>query len=336
MNLLAIIAGLTVSVGSALQPRTSATATTGDELRVMTFNIRYGTAGDGPDRWTERREMVYDVIRQHRPDVVGLQEALRFQLDEIRAAVPGYGEIGVAREDGKQKGEYSAILYREDRLKVADSGTFWLSDTPEVVGSTTWGNKLTRICTWARFEDRAGGGVFWMYNSHLDHQSQRSRERSVELLAQRIAAGREKADGPVIVTGDFNAGEDNPAVTYLVGGALKGSGVKIQGSEKPTTRPMVGDGPRDVEGDRLGLATRPALDAKARLVDTFRALHPDAKEFGTFHGFKGSRTGDKIDYILVSQGVKTLEAEIIHDNRDGRYPSDHYPVCAILRLRSVP
>jgi len=222
--------------------------------------------------------------------------------------VPGYGEIGVGREDGKEKGEYSAILYRQDRFRVIDSGTFWFSDTPEKVGSTSWGNKLTRICTWAQFDDQATRRAFWMYNMHLDHQSQRSRERSVELLARRIAAGRAKAEGPVIVTGDFNADESNPAVTYLVGG----SGFGVQGSAKSETRP--------------------ALDEKARLVDTFRALHPDAKEAGTFHDFKGGRNGEKIDYILVSPGVQPLEAEILHDSRGGRYPSDHFPVFARVRM----
>ena len=107
---------------------------------------------------------------------------------------------------------------------------------------------------------------------------------------------------------------------------------RVQGSEKSTSRPMVGDGPRQVNGDKLGLATRPALEEKARLVDTFRALHRDIKEFGTFHGFKGSRTGEKIDYILVSQGVKPLEAEIIYDHQGERYPSDHFPVMARVRL----
>lgn len=326
ISMLMATVGLSFAVFSA-QPASRPEQMAG-ELRVMTFNIRYGTAGDGENRWGRRRELVFDVFRRHRPDVVGLQEALRFQLDEIRAAVPGYGEIGVGREDGQKAGEYSAILYREDRLRPVKSGTFWFSDTPEVVGSKSFGNTLPRICTWARFEDRDGGGAFWFFNLHIDHQSQRSRERSVELLARRIAASREQADEPVIVTGDFNAAEQNPAVTYLVGA----SGAWVQSARRSAAQPMVGDGPRDAEGDRLGLATRPALDEKSRLVDTFRTLHPDAREVGTFNDFKGTKTGDKIDYILVSQGVTTLAAEILRDHRDGRYPSDHFPVLAVVRL----
>jgi endonuclease/exonuclease/phosphatase family metal-dependent hydrolase len=314
LNLIAT--SLLASILSAGQPATQPERAAG-ELGVMTFNIRYGTADDGDDRWSKRCELVFDVIRRQRPDVIGLQEALRFQLDEIRAALPGYAELGVGREDGKKKGEYSAILYREERLRPVESGTFWFSDTPEVVGSITWGNKLARVCTWARFEDRAGGGAFLFFNLHIDHQSQPSRERSTELLARRIAE-RKPTDVPVIVTGDFNAGEANPAVRYLV----EGAGFRVQGSANTETRPS----------DEVQAASRPAGVESPRLVDTFRALHPEAKIVGTFNGFKGTTTGEKIDYILVTPGVTPLAAEILKDSRDGRYPSDHFPVVAKVRL----
>lgn len=290
----------TAAEPAAVSSRPAAQA---DELRVMSFNIRYGTAGDGENRWERRREILFDVIRKHSPDVLGLQEALRFQLDEIRKAVPGYAEIGKGRDDGKEKGEYSAILYRTARLQPVESGTFWLSDTPEVPGSKTWGNRLPRICTWARFEDRVTGGTFFAYNTHLDHQSQPSRERSTEMLAKRIAQ-RRPADAPVVVTGDFNADERNPAILHLLGPAGKAGST--------------------------GGAT---ADAPIRLVDTFRVLHPDAKEFGTFNGFEGRADGAKIDYILVLPGTKVLKAEILRDNRDGRYPSDHFPLLTVVRLK---
>ncbi len=270
------------------------------DLLVMTFNIRYGTADDGENRWENRREMAVDVLRRHDPDVVGLQEALRFQIDEIRESLPQYGEIGVGRDDGKTRGEYNAILWRTDRLKVLESGTFWLSDTPEVPGSTSWGNTITRICTWARFVPKRSGRTFYMFNTHFDHQSQPSRERSAVLLAQRIRDRR--YPDPVLVTGDFNAGEDNPAMQYLKGEA-----------------------PLHAAND--GLSQNPVP-----LVDTFRVLHPDASEVGTFHAFKGDRSGAKIDYILALPGVEVLKAGILHDSQGDRYPSDHFPVIAALRL----
>jgi endonuclease/exonuclease/phosphatase family metal-dependent hydrolase len=265
-----------------------------NDLLVMTFNIRYGTANDGPDRWDNRKDQVCDVIERYHCDVVGLQEALRFQIDAIREALPVYDEIGVGRDDGKTKGEYSAILYRKDRLELIDSGTFWLSDTPEVVGSTSWGNSITRICTWGRFLHKPSGKTFYHFNLHMDHQSQPSREKSAVLVAQRIAD--RKHPDPVVLTGDFNASEYNKAIRYLKG---------------------------DLD-----------LDGKTPvpLVDTFRVLHPEAMQVGTFNGFRGVHSGDKIDYIFVEPGTKVLEARIIHDNEDGHYPSDHFPVMARLSL----
>jgi len=183
------------------------------EVSVMSFNIRYGTANHRANRWENRREMVFEVIRRHKADVIGLQEALGFQIEQIRKAVPEYEMIGVGREDGKTKGEYSAILYRRDKFKVERGGTFWLSDTPEVPGSITWGNACTRICTWARFVEKRSGRAFYHYNLHLDHISQFSREMSMVLLIERI--GGRKDGGPFVVTGDFNASEDNPAILFL-------------------------------------------------------------------------------------------------------------------------
>lgn len=189
-------------------------ATQAPDLTVTTFNIRYGTADDGANRWELRRDIFFDALRAQRADLLGLQEALRFQLDEIAAAFPEYDEIGVGRDDGDTLGEYAAILYRADRLEVLDEGTFWLSPTPEVVASTGWGNRITRICTWARFRDHRTGRAFYVYNVHFDHESQPSRERSAELVMQRI--GELAHPDPVILLGDFNAGEENPARQLLV------------------------------------------------------------------------------------------------------------------------
>ena len=199
-------------------------------LTAMSFNIRYGTANDGENRWPLRREFLIDVMREQNADVVGLQEALDFQIDEIVAALPFYGVIGVGRDDGARKGEYSAILFRRDRFQVSDAGTFWFSDTPEVVASKSWGNNITRICTWARLVDR-DGRAFWHYNVHLDHQSQPSRERSAQLLRQRIDARRFPQE-PVVITGDFNAGEKNPAVASMTAGGAYVDSFRVKHSDE--------------------------------------------------------------------------------------------------------
>jgi endonuclease/exonuclease/phosphatase family metal-dependent hydrolase len=279
-----------LSVGSA---GVAAQASPREPLTVMSFNIRYGTAKDGENHWTARREMLFDLVREQDADLVGLQEALASQIDEIVAAVPMYAVVGVGRDDAARAGEYSAILFRKDRFRVAEAGTFWFSDTPSVPASKSWGNNITRICTWARFIDRDGRG-FYHFNLHLDHESQPSRERSTELLKQRIEA-RAVIKDPVVITGDFNVGERNPALPALVG---RGPG-----------------------------------DATAAFVDTFRVRHPEETTVGTFTAFKfGATGGDKIDYVLVQPGTEVLGADIVRTSRNDRYPSDHFPVVARVRL----
>jgi endonuclease/exonuclease/phosphatase family metal-dependent hydrolase len=263
-----------------------------EPLTVMSFNIRYGTANDGDNHWTLRREFLADVMREADADLVGLQEALEAQIAVLLQALPQYGVVGVGRDDGRTRGEYAAILYRRDRFRVSDAGTFWFSDAPDVVASRSWGNRITRICTWARFVDRDGQAL-WQYNVHLDHESQPSRERSTALLAERIAARRLPAE-PAIVTGDFNVGETNPALTRLTGSL-------------PNTPPL--------------------------FVDTFRVRYPDEPRAGTFNAFTfGQTDGDKIDYVLVPPGTDVLDAAIVRTSRNNRYPSDHFPVTARIVL----
>jgi endonuclease/exonuclease/phosphatase family metal-dependent hydrolase len=261
-------------------------------VEVMSFNIRYGLADDGDDSWPHRKKMVMEVIRKNSPDLVGLQEALQFQLDAILEAFPEYASSGEER-DGNGKGEYSAILYRRDRFEVLDEGTFWYSDTPEVP-SAHWGNSHLRICSWARLRDKVGGHAFFLYNTHWDHRSQPSREKSALLLAERIH--NRPHPEPVIAMGDFNAGEDNPAIAYL------------KGCQSP-----------------LGKTPIP-------LADSFRVKHPDETLVRTHNGFKGLTEGDKIDYVFVSKEWHTEEAEIIRYAEDGHTPSDHFPVTARVHL----
>jgi len=270
------------------------------ELTVMSFNIRYGTADAGENSWQHRKQIVFDLLRNHHPDIVGLQEALHFQINEICNELPRYSYLGVGRDDGKIKGEFCAILYLNERFDVSESDTFWLSDNPKVTGSITWGNACTRICTWARFIDKRNHQPFYLYNLHLDHVSQFSREKSVVLLTQRIQ-GRRYAD-LVIVTGDFNAGEDKPASLYLKGQAT------------------------------LADSNNLSVENPLPMVDAFRVLQPNVTEVSTFHAFTGRRTGEKIDYILTGPGIRVLNADILHDNVNGRYPSDHFPVTATMSL----
>ncbi len=272
-------------------------------LSIMSFNIRYGSARDGSNHWNLRKDMVFSVLEDQQPDVVGLQEALGFQINQITDAVPGYSSIGVGREDGKTKGEYTALLYRSDRFTVQDSSTFWLSETPNVVASMSWNTACTRICTWALLKDKISERTFYVYNLHLDHVSQEAREKGVKLVLERIA--QRKTLAPAFVTGDFNAGEKNRAITQI---------------KEPTfeVKPDTTTTPKTVH-----------------LIDTFRVVHPDAKPVGTFNSWKGTTTGAKIDYVFAMDHLNILSADILRMHRNDRYPSDHFPVIATVAWPEV-
>ncbi len=279
----------------AARSRPAGAAADGLVVKLMTFNIRYDNAGDGADRWSNRRAFAAEIIRTSNCDFVGLQEALPRQLADLGQTLQDYARVERTRDKDPRTGEASPILYRRDRWRLdeTDTGTFWLSRTPQEPGSITpeWGNVLPRIVTWGRFVHRATGQGLYVFNTHLSHMSPTARRKSAELIAQRIAA--RKRPEPACLTGDFNAG--------------------------PTSR-------------EIGYLTGSAAGAPLKLTDTFAALHPKAEHAGTFHRFKGDRDAAKIDYILVTPSVVPQASEIRHDARDGRYPSDHFPVTAEVRL----
>lgn len=180
------------------------------DFTVVTSNIRYGTANDGPDAWPQRRHMLVDLLTAQQPAILGVQEALAAQVDFLQQHLPHHQQLGVGR-DGGRKGEFSALFVDTRRFEVLDSGTFWLSPTPEVTGSVGWDAALTRICTWAQLRDREGGASLRVYNTHFDHRGGGARLHSAELIAARIAA----APGPCLLLGDFNTGEGTPPLRAL-------------------------------------------------------------------------------------------------------------------------
>jgi endonuclease/exonuclease/phosphatase family metal-dependent hydrolase len=182
---------------------------------VVSFNIRHGHGNDGRHIWPNRRAIVLALLREAQAPLIGLQEVLDFQVDELEQALPTHVRLGVGRDDGRRAGEFSPLFVDTTRLDVLQSGTFWLSDTPDVPGSMHWGNRITRITTWARLADRRTGDTLRVYNLHWDHESQPSRERGAALLLARMSADAGAGDR-VLVTGDFNAGEDNAAFRALV------------------------------------------------------------------------------------------------------------------------
>lgn len=184
-----------------LQPNEPRAPKPDGALDVMTYNLRYAAA-TGPNNWPARRPVMRDLLLQERPDVFGTQEGVYTQLKELASDLHDYRWIGLGR-DGGSRGEFMAVFYRQDRLEPLEFDHFWLSDTPEVMGSTTWGNTNRRMVTWVRFEDRQTKRTFHFWNTHFDHQIETARQKSAGLIRDRIA--KIPATTPVILLGDFNA-----------------------------------------------------------------------------------------------------------------------------------
>ena len=260
------------------------------EIDALSFNIRFDNPKDGENAWPNRKEMVGQWVKSESPDVIGLQEALRHQIDDIKKVATAYSEYGVGRDDGKSRGEHCTILYLKKRFSLdkSDCGTFWFSDTPEKIASKSWGNEIPRICTWARFIEKKTDKGFYVYNVHYDHRSQPSRLGASELIIQRISK-RKRSNEPIILMGDFNASENNPAIKIF--------------KDEPLN---LVDTFRVVKPDE-------------KMVKTFHGFRG-----GSFSGGKIDHV-----FMLPKMG-KVSSAEIVRFNKDKRYLSDHYPVRAKL------
>jgi len=285
-----IVAGCRASAPAGRQDASPASAPA-PTLRVMTFNLRLDVASDGPNAWPHRRDRVAGLIRFHQADVVGVQEALAHMLTELDAQLPGFSRVGVGRADGKAGGEFSAIFYRTDRLELLDSGTFWLSPTPEVPGSKGWDAAIERIATWGRFRDRRTGCVHVHLNTHFDHIGEQARQESARLIRRRLATL--STGVPAFVTGDLNT--DPTSVAYRI-----------------FTR------------DSIPGAIAPLRDAH----EVSRDGHYGPES--TWTAFREIEPGQRIDYVLVASPIPVMAHGILTDRWDGRFPSDHLPVLAVL------
>ncbi len=261
-------------------------------LRVMSFNVRLASAADGENAWSKRSGLFFETIERFQPDVIGFQEVLAVQYDAIAERLKGYAFSGVARDDGQRKGEWSSIGYRKERFTAVAAGTFWLSEQPTVPGSKSWDAALTRICSWARLRETASGREFVYANTHFDHRGVVARREAARVLSEQI--GPIAAGVPAILSGDFNITEDNPAYAVLV---------------------------------------KPARPEWIRWIDSYRTLHPQRQpDEASAHSFKGTVQGSRIDFIFHTAHFRATAAAIDRTSRDGRYPSDHYPVTAVLVL----
>ena len=183
------------------------------DLKLMTFNVRYDNPDDNLNNWKYRKEAVTKLIRAENIDILGAQEVLVNQLKDITEKLPEYNFIGVGREDGKAKGEFSPIFYKKNKFTVMKSGYFWLSGTPEVP-SKGWDAACERIATWAQLKDNASGEIIFVLNTHLDHEGTMARQKSVELLRKNTAMLSEGF--PQIIMGDFNADPESTVIKQML------------------------------------------------------------------------------------------------------------------------
>ncbi len=267
------------------------------ELRVMTFNILSAGGDVHVGAWDDRRDSVVQCIRDFGPDVLGTQEVRERQADYLRRELPGYGYVGAGRWDGELKGRQNPILYRRDRFEPVREGHFWLSETPHVPGSRDWFSVTPRMTSWVELRHRAHpGATFFAFNTHFDAVSWHARHKSAELLARRIL--EIAGDAPVVVTGDFN--------TH--------TGARTYGT----------------------LVAETAGEDGLRLIDSYRSVYPErGGNEGTYRLPTGVRLNRRIDWILHTPHFRAVDAEIRTGKTLDRYPSDHFPVTAVLR-RTVP
>lgn len=184
-----------------------------DGLKVMSYNIRYGSAEDGTNSWKYRWPATIEMLNDVQPDVFGVQEALDFQLTHVSEMARNYKNVGVGREDGKHDGEHMAIFWNKNTVKMLKWGTFWLSETPEKP-SMGWDAACFRTATWALMKDKKTGKKFYFVNTHLDHVGKEARKLGLKLIVDRIDdINPEKY--PMVLTGDFNVRPDNPCLVDL-------------------------------------------------------------------------------------------------------------------------
>lgn len=189
------------------------TAQDNHTIRTMSFNVRYDNPKDGINNWHNRKENIVKMLKFYDVDIIGMQELLKHQLKYLEGNLKGYGYVGVGREDGKIKGEFAPIFYKKEKYRLVDRGTFWLSETPDIV-STGWDASCERIVTWAIMEDNQTKKHFLFMNTHFDHRGIKSKIESVKLLKQRANSIGE--DLAWIITGDFNFTSDTESMQILL------------------------------------------------------------------------------------------------------------------------
>lgn len=289
------------------------TAKPTDAIRVGTYNVRMSPGDRGKaNAWESRRADMVALVRRLDLDVFGLQEVCPDQMAYLREQLPEWTFVGDHREADRVSGEASPVCYRKSRFEQLKGGTFWLSETPEVPASKSWGTACTRVCSYLVLKDRLTGKTFCFANTHTDHKSALAREKGMMLIIERMKDFG--AGAPIVFTGDHNNTEiDRPSVE--VAKVLRNA---LYETETPPTGPW-----RTWNGWRW-------MD---REVSTAEALS-QARDVRNGDGFEATCSGPRIDYIWVSDGVRVLDYTTVGTPRPSEklYPSDHFPVVSTVAL----
>ena len=208
LKLAAALVGFSLVACNSNQKTTPVT-----QLNWATFNIRYDNPDDLQNNWKFRKDSVAKFIHTQQIDIVGMQEVLHHQMEDLKERLPEYAAVGVGRDDGKEAGEYAPLFFRKDRFEVLDSNTFWLSQYPDSVGFIGWDGACTRIATWAKLKDKQNGKIFMAVNTHFDHVGVEARREGALLIMKRIQ--EIVGDRPAVLTGDFNVNDQSEAYRTL-------------------------------------------------------------------------------------------------------------------------
>ena len=201
-----------IAVATSLAAFSCSTSQTAS-LKWATMNVRYDNPADSLNNWKYRKDAVAGFIRNQDVDVIGLQEVLNNQLEDLKSRLPEYAEVGVGRDDGKSGGEHVPIFFKRERFDLLDSNTFWLSQYPDSAGFVGWDGACTRIATWAKLKDKESGRIFFAMNTHLDHVGREAQKKGALLVMEKIRA---LAEGmPVVLTGDFNVSDTSDVYAIL-------------------------------------------------------------------------------------------------------------------------
>ena len=238
-------------------------------LKVMSFNIRCFTLLDGLDNWLFRKKEVIKLIKKYSPELAGFQEVKPGQVKYLEKNLKEYGWFGLPRDDGKTRGERCPIFFKKNRFELLAHQTFWLSETPRVPGSRSWGSACKRIVTWGKFRDRATGTIFYHFNTHFDHQSSLARKMSARLLLEKT---REIAQTyPIIITGDFNARDTSKPYQLITSQFLDTRKVSLSPPRGPygTSRSFIPYTPPGARIDYIFVSPRVQVLEYAVLDDTY-------------------------------------------------------------------